>query len=380
MPEQVMSRRTIMGWLSALALMTTVLTADEPGPDDLSDLVGLPVGIIDLKGRRFLATSPSLRDLLGWTDELPDDGDIGLLVKDPNLTDSLFALLVNGSIDAYEAIRAFGLEDSSRVECRIWVVVWEQGGRHRALAVLARADADAAFARPTPTPAQWPAEVAGIVVGTLSAEWCVEVVSADIEMLLDYPSEQITGSSFIRIVHSEDVPRLLSTVASSLVDGAGVGAEVRLRHRNGQWLRTHLIITPLAAENLRFGFCFSVPSAERTDPIKRVASLERHLWRIAREVEASGVAAGFDRVPDPQELPGLADLSARQWEILTRLLRGERVPTIAEELYLSQSTVRNHLSDMFRKLGVHSQDELLRLLRVHPRQDARQGPPTAGRE
>src|SRR5579875_2622623 len=253
MPEQLMSRRTIMGWLSAIALMTTVLTADEPGPDDLSDLVGLPVCIIDLKNRRFLATSPSLRDLLGWTDVPPDHGDIGLLVEDPNLTDSLFALLVNGSIDAYEAARAFGREDSPRVECRIWVVVWEQGGRHRALAVLARADADAAFALPTPTPAEWPEEVAGIVVGTLNAEWRVEAVSADIEMLLGYRSEQVTGSSFIRIVHSEDVPRLLSTVASSLVYGAGVGAEVRLRHRHGQWLPTHLIITPLAGENLRFG-------------------------------------------------------------------------------------------------------------------------------
>src|SRR5579884_4248478 len=158
MPEQLMSRRTIMGWLSAVALMT-VLTTDDPGPDELSDLVGLPVGIVDLKDRRFLATSPSLRDLLGWTDDLPDHGDVHLLVEDPNLTDSLFALLLNGSIDAYEAARALGRPDSTRVECRIWVVVWEQGDRHRALAVLARADADAALAVPMPTPAQWPEEV-----------------------------------------------------------------------------------------------------------------------------------------------------------------------------------------------------------------------------
>ena len=360
-----------MGWLSALALMT-VLTSNDSGPNDLSDLVGLPVGIVDLKEHRFLATSPSLRDLLGWSGGPPDHGDIHLLVNDPDLTDYLFALLVNGSIDAYEAERAFGREPEARVECRIWVVVWEQGGRHRALTVFARAEADAAFSLPMPTPAQWPEEVAGIVVGTLNAEWRVEAVSADVEMLLGYSSDQVAGSSFIRMVHSEDVPRLLSTIASSLVDRAGVGAEVRLRHRDGRWLGAHLVITPLAAENLRFGFCFSVPSAERSDPIQRIASLERHLWRIAREVEASGVAAGFDRVPDPQEMPGLAELSARQWEILTRLLRGERVPTIADELYLSQSTVRNHLSDIFRKLGVHSQDELLRLLRVHPRHDARQ--------
>jgi two-component system nitrate/nitrite response regulator NarL len=56
-------------------------------------------------------------------------------------------------------------------------------------------------------------------------------------------------------------------------------------------------------------------------------------------------------------------LTVRQWEILTRLLRGERVPTIASELFVSQSTVRNHLSAIFERFGVHSQPELLALLR-----------------
>jgi DNA-binding CsgD family transcriptional regulator len=42
-----------------------------------------------------------------------------------------------------------------------------------------------------------------------------------------------------------------------------------------------------------------------------------------------------------------------------RLVRGERVPTIARDLFLGQSTVRNHLSAMYRKVGVRSQPELL---------------------
>jgi diguanylate cyclase (GGDEF)-like protein len=57
-------------------------------------------------------------------------------------------------------------------------------------------------------------------------------------------------------------------------------------------------------------------------------------------------------------------LSSRQIEILKRLLGGERVPAIARELFLSQSTVRNHLSAIYRRLGVHSQEELLSLLRT----------------
>jgi DNA-binding NarL/FixJ family response regulator len=41
----------------------------------------------------------------------------------------------------------------------------------------------------------------------------------------------------------------------------------------------------------------------------------------------------------------------------------ERAPAIARALNLSQSTVRNTLSDIFAKLRVHSQEELLRVLR-----------------
>jgi DNA-binding NarL/FixJ family response regulator len=96
---------------------------------------------------------------------------------------------------------------------------------------------------------------------------------------------------------------------------------------------------------------------------ERVASLERHLFRIASELEGSGVVAGIDRVPDPSAFPGIGELSGRQWEVLTRLLRGERVPGIAKALFVSQSTVRNHLTEIYRKLGVHSQHELLELLR-----------------
>ncbi len=98
---------------------------------------------------------------------------------------------------------------------------------------------------------------------------------------------------------------------------------------------------------------------------ERIASLERRLWRIAREFEATGMLSNVATVADPSSMPGVDELSPRQWEVLTRLLHGERVPRIADELFLSQSTVRNHLADMFKKMGVHSQEELLDLFRTN---------------
>lgn len=62
--------------------------------------------------------------------------------------------------------------------------------------------------------------------------------------------------------------------------------------------------------------------------------------------------------------PALSRLTTREWEILVLLLEGERVAAIATDLYVSQSTVRNHLSSIFSKLGVHSQAELIHRLRA----------------
>ena len=56
-------------------------------------------------------------------------------------------------------------------------------------------------------------------------------------------------------------------------------------------------------------------------------------------------------------------LSARQREIVAALLRGERTSETAASMFLSQSTVRSHLSAIFNQFGVHSQTELLVLLR-----------------
>ncbi len=56
-------------------------------------------------------------------------------------------------------------------------------------------------------------------------------------------------------------------------------------------------------------------------------------------------------------------LRSRQGEILVGLLRGERVPAIARELFISPHTVRNHLSTIFAMFGVHSEPELIAPLR-----------------
>jgi len=59
----------------------------------------------------------------------------------------------------------------------------------------------------------------------------------------------------------------------------------------------------------------------------------------------------------------LADpLSARECEVADLMRHGNTVATIARRLYISENTVRGHTKSIYRKLGIHSKQELIDLL------------------
>lgn len=55
-------------------------------------------------------------------------------------------------------------------------------------------------------------------------------------------------------------------------------------------------------------------------------------------------------------------LSQREQEVTDLLLRGNTVPAIARKLFISENTVRGHTKNIYRKLSVHSKQELIDLL------------------
>lgn len=74
--------------------------------------------------------------------------------------------------------------------------------------------------------------------------------------------------------------------------------------------------------------------------------------------------AALDRPGSPSVLDVLSD---REQEVVHCLLQGHRVATIADMLCISEHTVRNHLKAVFRKLEVHSQREVVELVRQSDR-------------
>jgi DNA-binding NarL/FixJ family response regulator len=94
---------------------------------------------------------------------------------------------------------------------------------------------------------------------------------------------------------------------------------------------------------------------------RRIIELAAEIGQIASDAHTPGNDNG-PAVQDSSTV-ALRGLTERQREIVERLLDGQRVAAIAAALFISQSTVRNHLSAAYRGFGVHSQSELLERLR-----------------
>lgn len=99
----------------------------------------------------------------------------------------------------------------------------------------------------------------------------------------------------------------------------------------------------------------STPGAET-----RVLAAEPGSVRIAT-VRLNGTALRVELVSD---ICKTMPLSGRQLEVARCLAKGMRNHQIAKEMNISLHTVRRHLEQMFRRLGVHSRKEVVAALQL----------------
>ncbi len=103
------------------------------------------------------------------------------------------------------------------------------------------------------------------------------------------------------------------------------------------------------------------PGAAATSEPSTVESVLRRAHEVFDELQRAitgTVRPAGAQLPAPLATIGL---SPREREVVVLLLEGHRVSTIAQRLFLSPHTVRNHLKAIFRKAKVGSQAELVDL-------------------
>ncbi len=75
---------------------------------------------------------------------------------------------------------------------------------------------------------------------------------------------------------------------------------------------------------------------------------------------AGGEGLG-SRARPGQQAPALTSLTPREREILTLIAKGHSNREIARLLYVSESTVKNHISSVYKKVGIAGRSRLVLL-------------------
>lgn len=326
-----------------------------PGETDVGAMLAavdaspLPVAVIELPDKVVRAISPSALEVIG-----NDRSVIGHTVEELAADEptGAFDLLRSGRLAGYETTRVFVGADGER-PVRVWVrALTDESPVRLALTVLSRTDELQAGLRTLDPQAL----AEGAVIGTADKLLVVDRISADVERLLGYRPDEVLQTPLLRYVDGEQAGALLLAIAEATTSRRGTGVLSTARHADGRPVPVAIMIVPLSPAP-SFAFALSQADAGGQDE----GASRQLLQRVAQIVDCTEMSRDIAQRCRP--VPGLERLTTRELHIVGRLLTGDRVPAIAASLYLSQSTVRNHLSSVFAKLRVSSQQQLISLLR-----------------
>jgi DNA-binding CsgD family transcriptional regulator len=162
-----------------------------------------------------------------------------------------------------------------------------------------------------------------LVIGTVDHAWCIDQVSVATPSVPDCDRADTLGSPLVGLFHPDDGQRVLTTLGRSGERRTAATIDLRIGNPDDGWRPARLVVSPLCAHDpprLAFTLC-------------------------------------------PAPTVGWAPLTKKPAEVFRRLIAGETVSEIAEHMFITPSTVRNHLATVFKAYDVHSQRDLVRKLR-----------------
>lgn len=327
---------------------------------------GPPMAVGDPTTARLIELSPAAARLVGDAVNYLD------IVEPPDASAQLLRLMRDGLIEGAQTRRRLRRADGSPIDVHaIGWVVRSPDGPDLGLGLWMADPVDSAQdngPEDVLTPA-FPKPDLRSPLGDrllLDESWRVQEIQTGGDSVHGWTRRELMNSSMLDRTHPEDVPALLFALARATTD-ANSRTIVRFRHGDGIWRPVEIAPTILGDDGTALVALVLIGTSGPVVrlPAPAVSAIPNELRRIADHIETAAVMAPLAEVSDAIGLVAVEDLSPRQWEVLHRLARGERVSTIAAEMYLSRSTIRNHLTAIFAKVGVHSQEELVALYHRH---------------
>jgi DNA-binding CsgD family transcriptional regulator len=321
------------------------------GTSDAVFVMQVPSGLI-------IASRPAASVLLD-----PDGGDIvGHRLEEftSDEPSGALALFADGRINGYESGRALARPgDTPDVRVSLWHKKFDHQPASRfALVLITTPESDDPEAMPDGS------EIAP-VVGTVSKSQLIEQISSETVALFGRPATRLLGLPVSALVDPVDVERWKTATSQASAGEHAVTVVVRTRMAADPDLPER---APTACEVLLlplrpgFTFAFLPVTASATHPFD-AGGVRSMLLDLSRVVGLAQSERHKRSGLNEQHLPGLSTLTRRERDMLTRLIAGYRVSSIAEDLVLSPSTIRTHLGSIFAKLGVSNQSELLDAVR-----------------
>jgi PAS domain S-box-containing protein len=212
---------------------------------------------------------------------------------------------------------------------------------------------------PDPTP----------VIGTTDQRLVIDRIGTNAERILGYPPAQLVGQSVLTVADAHSAPVMLGIFLEAIRTQADVSTSVAVRSKDGHTLRCELVVFPLVPSPAS-AFALLPGGDTALSPAAALRDRQHEPQGVEGVTHSSTATPRQFSVSSPAGLPGAAALTTRELEVVVRLVSGDRVLAIAERMFISRSTVRNHLLSVFRKLRVHSQQELVDLFRITVGADA----------
>jgi len=182
--------------------------------------------------------------------------------------------------------------------------------------------------------------------------------------MLGYPASQVLGKSCHEIICGRDVfgnrfcNRQCALAYMAEQHETVRHFELDVRNESGEVVTTTVSIVVLPGP--RAHQYTLVHLLERVDRHREVSAL---VHRILTEQHAR---PGSRRAAAERPAPQSPSLTSREIQILGLLAEGTSTKAIADSLFISVTTTRNHVQNILRKLDVHSKLEAVSLaLRTH---------------
>lgn len=267
------------------------------------------------------------------------------------------AALAAGTLEACQMRgRPLHRADGSAVEVDISGKRVSSGGVHLALWILAPSR------QRTPRD---PSTIPSAFLAITDHEWQFEYVSVD-ATVLGGTSDGLIGSPLLGLVHPTSAAELLDAASRAAAQGTAIRVRPRLRASHDEWRTRDCLVVPMCRHDPpRLGLTVTAVDRAGTGALAAIPSALHE-----RRFDTSLARDTLDQVRRRAQFP---ELSARQHEILTMVVAGAGVDVIAASLFLSPSTVRNHLTAIYKKFGAASRADLLtHLLHLATQPDAHQ--------